>query len=78
MNPEFLHAIWLIVVPIMVYAYKDIKKKMEELAHKAGKHEKKLARHKENIAAISDTLNEVKKGIHDLSDKIDSLIARKD
>lgn len=78
MNPELLHAIWLIVAPIMVYAYKDLKKHLDELAHKVGKHGKKLARHEENITAISETLNEVKKGIHDLSDKIDALIARKD
>lgn len=77
MNPEFLHALWLVAVPVAVYAYKELKKETERLREKSGKHSKKLARHKENLAELKGTLQEVKEGVGKLNDKLDAVIAKR-
>ena len=76
-NPELLHALWLVAVPVGAYAYKEIKKEISSLQHKQGKHSKKLAKHTENLDGLAKTLDEGKEGVSKLNDKLDVALTSK-
>lgn len=78
MNPELLHALWLVAVPVAVYGYKMLEGRLASLEHTRGKHAKKLAKNAEKLGAISATLVEIKDGMEKLGGKIDRLAERKD